>query len=549
MKRIFTLMLLFIAFRSDGQVVINEIYPIPSSSNHEFFELFNNNPGITTSMDSFSLVCYFEEPGNKKGFYVLDLPALNVAPLSYFVGAAAKPFNYQGVTNCTTANFSWNDTAFLNNNNGYLKKWVKATNIPAAIDGNNFYDLEAVPSNFNDFFNKVGGGNATYNVFLYKNGVLMNCFFGGVGGATMMPSYIIPMPDLFVDMAGTASDHTIQFSTYGSIAVEYVTQDVGTDNGFIRLRDGYCGSWTKSSAQVNHTPGATNGGSSEEDESVKVAAVIAPGNAQTGPYVIYDIVAALASSFPISMYVYKDDGSTAGSLDTGDTFLGSNTENILTDGPFQTYFTAPLTGVMIVVYSNAGCIMRIIHIPNTGGVLPLTLTDFKAVKTTSGHTLTWKTQSNEMASSIELQLSNDGVNFTAYNAITPVDVNGTASYSYNINEVTNGTFFRVKLKDLEQKIIFSPLVYIDNKKSIPGLVIRSAAEANVISAIYTAPESTQATVSVYNSNGSRVMTKHLAVTKGQQQLLLPLQGPIGTGIYIMEVITSNDRQTSRFIRR
>src|SRR5688572_10521176 len=105
MKRIFTLMLLLLTAHSKAQVLLNEVYPIPSPTNHEFFELFNNNPGASVAMDTFSLVTYFEEPGNKKGFYVLDMPALFVGPLDYFVGAADSPFNYQGIMNSNSADF------------------------------------------------------------------------------------------------------------------------------------------------------------------------------------------------------------------------------------------------------------------------------------------------------------------------------------------------------------------------------------------------------------------------------------------------------------
>jgi hypothetical protein len=550
MKRFFTLILLTMSCQLHAQVLLNEVYPIPSPGNHEFFELYNNNPGASISMDTFSIITYFEEPGNKKGFYVLDLPAMNIGPLDYFVGAAGSPLNYQGITNSNSADFNWNDTAFLHSNSGYLKKWVLSTNVPAAIDGNASYDLETISLNLNDFFNKIGGGGSSYNVFLYRNGVLANCFFGGVGGAAAMPSYIIPMPDLFVDMAGTATDHVLAFSTYGSVAVEYVIQDVGTDNGYIRLRDGYCGTWNKSSAQVNHTPGVTNGGSSLEDLSVSVAAVISPGNAQTGPYVLYDIVGALASSFPISMYVYNDNGSTTGSLDVGDTFLGSNREDVLTDGPFQTFIPPHTTGILIVVYSNAGCIMRMIHLANTNGVLPLALTDFKAVKDISGYELKWKTQSNELASSIELQSSSDGIHFISLSTMFPTSVQGIENYSFRINQLNSPTYYRVKMKDIDQKIIYSSSVFLDeNKQTIPVLVVRSTIEGNLLRAEYTAQESAQASISIYNTSGSRIMSKNIAVIKGQQQLLLPLDVPFGTGIYILEVMTSTDRQTSRFLRR
>jgi hypothetical protein len=191
------------------------------------------------------------------------------------------------------------------------------------------------------------------------------------------------------------------------------------------------------------------------------------------------------------------------------------------------------------------------HSPaNTNGVLPLTLTDFKAVKDNSGYELKWKTQSNELASSIELQSSTDGVNFNAINIMFPTSAHGTENYSYRVNNLNAPTYFRVKMKDLEQKIIYSPAVFIDDKKqTIPVLVVRSAIEGNLLRAEYAAKESTQATVSVYNTSGSRIMSKHIPVLKGQQQLLLPLDVPMGTGIYILEVMTSTDRQTSRFLRR
>ena len=36
----------------------------------------------------------------------------------------------------------------------------------------------------------------------------------------------------------------------------------GNDNGYMRLSDGKCGVWAKSSSAVNHTPGQSNGSAS-----------------------------------------------------------------------------------------------------------------------------------------------------------------------------------------------------------------------------------------------------------------------------------------------
>ena len=151
MKQICTLLLTLVGIlNANAQAVLNEVYAIPGMARQEFFEFYNNSTS-PTSMDNYTMVTYFEE-GSKKGFYVLDIPNLTVGPMGYFVGSSSMPFNYQGVSNSTTTNFSWNDLAFLAANNGYLRKWVIGTNVSAAIDGNANYDLDVVPPNFNDFF-------------------------------------------------------------------------------------------------------------------------------------------------------------------------------------------------------------------------------------------------------------------------------------------------------------------------------------------------------------------------------------------------------------
>ena len=79
MKKIFTLCLLIcIVIVSRSQAVINEFYPQPGNGNSEFFELYNENNSLEY-MDNYTLVLYYEEPGGKSGFYVLDFPNDSVA--------------------------------------------------------------------------------------------------------------------------------------------------------------------------------------------------------------------------------------------------------------------------------------------------------------------------------------------------------------------------------------------------------------------------------------------------------------------------------------
>ena len=234
----------------NAQVILNEVYSEPGVGKQEFFELYNINTSNTpSSLDGYTVVSYFEE-GSKKGFYVLDLPNLFVASKGYFVGASAIPFNYQGTANSTAANFSWNDPN-LPLNYGYMRKWV--SNGGTASDGNNNYDLETLPVDFNDFFSRRSGSGATYNAFVYKNGNMVNSFFGGTGGNATMPDFITDMPMFKLEVVTASNTHT-HVLNFGSLknkpieSIEYVTQDIGSDNGYIKTRDGFCGTWTKSSS-------------------------------------------------------------------------------------------------------------------------------------------------------------------------------------------------------------------------------------------------------------------------------------------------------------
>ena len=356
-----TCMTLVVAAQSQ---VLNELYTIPNNGKHEFFELYNNSIYQTpTSMDTYTMITYFEGAGSEKGFYVLDMPNLLVQPKGYFVGSAALPFNYQGVSNSTKSNFSWNNIAFLAANNGYMKKWVVGNAVPAAIDGNANYDEQPVPVNFNDFFYRRTGGQGSYSVFIYNNGILVNAFFAGTS-ATVTPSFIIAMPALHVQMAGGVA-FDINFSTYANINAEFANAEAGSDNGYIRNRDGICGSWSKSSAGVQHTPGETNGPQSAISGSIVVFATVERGLTPTdSSTVIYNILSAPAAALPITVSIYIDNGTAIGELDPSDGFLASNVVSAANGTEYRINFVPRNASVIVTITTPAGCYDKVVYVSN-----------------------------------------------------------------------------------------------------------------------------------------------------------------------------------------
>jgi hypothetical protein len=549
MKKIFTLLLAALGCATaNSQAILNEVYAIPGSARQEFFEFYNNST-LPVSMDNYTIVTYFEE-GGQKGFYVLDLPALLIDAQGFFVGSSSLPFNYQGVSNSSNSQFSWNDLAFLAANNGYIKKWVMGNTVPAIIDGNAAYDLAPVPANFNDFFNKIGGSGATYNVFVFQNGIVKNIFLGGTGGDTFLPTYIVGLPSLYVDMAGTAPDFTINFSSYATANPEYVTQDVGSDNGYIRLRDGYCNTWTKSSAQVNHSPMVSNGGDEVEvDGEISVSAAILRGSAASGSTVNYDVVAGPSVEFPLTLYVYLDNGTVFGELDVNDTFLETKVENTVTDGAFSTIFQPYTENILIQTMTSAGCIDNIVFIPNVG-VLPVKLISFEGKKTVQGNTLNWTVAENESGKLFEIEKSNDGRNFTKLNIKNTTNRSGSEQYSFTDANASSASYYRMKLVDRSGKSFYSNVVFIgSNTTNKPGITLAVNPVESYLSFTYAASTNSMTTINVYSTSGAKVLSQRMNLIQGNNTIAIAADGRLYTGAYILEVTNDKEISRAKFIKR
>ena len=546
MKTISTLIIvLVLAANANSQVILNEIYCIPGNSRNEFFELYNNSTSASPEpMDAYTVITYFEEGGGKRGLYVMDLPSLTVAPRGYFVGSSALPFRYQGVTGATTTDFSWNDLAFMFNNNAYLAKWVVGNNVPAAVDGNAFYDLESIPANFNDFLPRVGGSGATYYVFVYKDGNLLSAFFGGTGGATYVPNEITSLPALFVDMYGAPADFTVDFSTYGSAPFEFVVEEAGSDNGYIRQNDGFCGTWVKSSSQVNHTPQGPNNNAGTITGLVTLSSVVTPGNAANGSIVHYDVVAAPANAMPVLLYVYLDNGTTPGQIDAGDTFVESNTAINVDDSGFYTTFKPFNAPVLIMVNTAAGCIDKIVF-PPVAEILAVDIINFEGDK----KQLKWTVGSNEDGKAFEIEKSINGTRFVTVNVIHATNKTGTETYTMYQSTSETEAYYRLKVINKTDGITYSKTIKVEgNSYTKPTLVILQNPVQTNLKLTYTAASNGEATLNIYSISGARLFSKTISCTVGTNSFSLPETTQISRGTYIVEIQSKDTRSIEKFIK-
>jgi hypothetical protein len=546
MKKILPLIIInFFVLVSKGQVLLNEVYPEPANGKSEFFELYNTSvSGAPQSMDHYTMVTFFESPA-EKGFCVMDLPNLYVRPKGFFVGSASLPFNYQGVSNSNASDFSWNSSSFTSNN-GYIKKWKYQSN--NSSDGNQYYDEVVLPPNFNDLFQKRTGVGSTFSIFLYKDGVLINAVCLGTGGTSDVLPAIVSMPPLFIDMAGSAQDFTIDFSTYATAPVETVSQDAGTDNGYIRERDGLCGGWTKSSSQVQHTPQLSNGNVDATLGTVSATAIIVLGTSQSPSSFIYDVISASTSSFPIELQVYKDNGPTFLSLDSADEYVESNIENVVSDGPFTTFFTPNYMNMLLVIKTNAGCIDKVLYAVN-GGILPLRLIYFNGNSAGDITKLEWKIAQNESTKKLEIQNSSDGTNFTTIAAMNGSNKQGEDIYNYSVPASPKKIYYRLKITGIDQTVRYSNIISVNTKTEKDNFYILQNPTTDILKMQITASNSQAVDIRVYDLSGRLRIEKKMTVNQGSNFISLEASRKLTTGAYVVEVTNNHEKLVDRFIKQ
>jgi Secretion system C-terminal sorting domain len=553
MKTKFTLsvILLVASLCSKAQVLLNEVYTDPGGNKHEFFELYNTHTSASPeSLDNYTLVTFFEFTGGNGdlGFYVMDLPNLSITPRGFFVGSAALPFSCQGITNSTASDFNWNSAAFLSGSTGgYLKKWVhKQGNL---TDGNPDYDESSLPADFNDFFYRRNGIGASYTMFLYKNGVLVNGVIFGTGGYTEVIPIIIALPKLYIDMSGSATDFEIDFSTYGTALIEDVTESAGSDNGYMREADGKCGGWLKSSSQTEHTPQRSNGTVDINDGVISVSTVITRGNALNGSVVKYDVVSAPVTTFPITLEVYNDNGPDTMSLDGVDLFFESNTETVVSDGPFNTTILPHDANVLIVVKSNIGCIDKILFVPNVP-LLPVKLISFNGNLNDDNIRLNWYTASNEQAGRYEIEKSFDGKDFENTKMIIPTGKSGDEQYSFEEEMATGKIFYRLRVTDKSGVVTYSKILSFSKATgTTQALNIIGTNVTDKITVSVQSEKNQAMDISVVSMNGNLITKQKLNVSKGNTVTTLSLPSAMNSGIYIARLSGENVNSTAKFIKQ
>ena len=544
MKKFFTLFLFAItAIFSKAQVVLNEVYPDPGATFQEFFELYNTstNP-VPESLDNYTLVAYYEEAGGKSGFYVLDLPNQTVNAKGYYVGSSLSTFAIQGQSGLS-ANLNWN----LIPAGGALTKWQKS--------GSSYISV-AVPANLNDLFVKISGGggsSAAFQIFVYKNGMLVNGIMGG-SNANAIPASLKAMPDLFVDMTGSSPDFTIKFSSISDNSAEYITGTAATNNGYYRQYDGKCGVWKLSSTAADYTPGQSNGSAAAVLGTVTISSTISAYIADpTELLVTYNLTAGPADAFPMVVEVYEDLG-IIGQLDASDLLVDSKNIGSVSVGSQSVIIPTVYDGAIIVAKSPAGCYDQVIVLPalQAKSTLPIHLISFQGnMNKNNKVTLNWTVADNEIANNFEIERSFNGKDFTTVGVVFASEKMGTENYLFY--ETTSGTdkvMYRLKMIDEHHEVNYSRiLIFLLKSTNTNNIKIIGNPVNDKLTFSYTSPATQIIDVKIYDISGRVLLNKKVNSLEGSNVISLPLSSTFKAGMYVVEVNNGTELHSSKFVKQ
>jgi hypothetical protein len=438
------------AFLADAQLIMNEFYvrPNPQQNHQEYFEL-KNTTAVPENADCYSLVTYFENSG-QYGFYVVNMPSITVNAHGFLVGSTSAPtFQYQNGTG--NSDFNWNA--------GAINRYVYT---------NGVLTLNNTGAPFNDIFIKsngdANGQNGVYAMFLFKGSVLVDAFLGSNNSITI-PSYITMLGQLNDASGAPCGALSYDFTNINNEADNLfgnVIPEAGTDNGYIRVGAG-CGNdgvWEKSSSPSEHTPGMPNIGNHGNPSQGEM--IQAELNCVDNTHVSYNITGGSNGAFPVKVSLYYDaNGSQF--LDDGDVFIGSQTDNSVSDPTKMFTHEAGQEDFIFVFDGKGDCYDTVMPLNCPAAILlPVTFTSFTATKTGNTVSLKWATASESNNKGFSVQRLQGNGNWQTLGFINSAAAGGNSNsllnYSFSDAAPAKGVSqYRLQQVDLDGRSKYSDI--------------------------------------------------------------------------------------------
>lgn len=436
----------FAISKAQLEVVINEIYPSPSSGNHEYIELYNTT-GSAINLDCYTLVAYSTVGSGSA--WVFQLPDVTLDPFGHYVFASGLPILFQNGSYNGSNAYNWNTAG--PDGTASLTYYTRSGN---ALTG-------GVDSTTNDLIPITGGPTENMALMLFSpDGTLMNGFFANSN--ELVPTSITTLSALSIPVSGTCTTPiSLDFQGISAPEAEVfkLTQTTGNDNGYYREKDGLCGSWKKSANPGSLSPGESNGEPLNVETLVLTSAIGSCGEYITTFDVGITVTDATLLPANYSIYIDMD---FSGNLSAADSLVTSGQITTTTQVTINDVGILNNHTMIIQVTTAAGCIQVRRNFDLFCSTLPVVLKTFTAVRSQSNVNLKWETATEENNKGFYIQRRIGAGTWQTVGYVTSQAVDGNSSlplfYQYSeLNSVKAISQYRLMQVDLDAKITFSSI--------------------------------------------------------------------------------------------
>ncbi len=191
-------------------------------------------------------------------------------------------------------------------------------------------------------------------------------------------------------------------------------------------------------------------------------------------------------------------------------------------------------------------------ISQTIAALPVELVSFKAVKNTSGVSLTWETASEKNNTGFEVQSSTDGKNYERIGFVA--SVNGTSSslqrYAFT-DKASNKeglAYYRLKQIDLDGTFEFFTAKVVDLGRTGSAVSAYPNPFQNQFAVNLTSAVAEAAVITVTDMTGKTVYTTTAQLQKGTNTLNVTLKDQ-PAGIYMLNATAGNQTYINRLVKQ
>ncbi|MFT3825272.1 MAG: lamin tail domain-containing protein [Chitinophagaceae bacterium] len=174
-------------------------------------------------------------------------------------------------------------------------------------------------------------------------------------------------------------------------------------------------------------------------------------------------------------------------------------------------------------------------------ILPITLTDFTAVKQNSTVKVSWKSSEEINSDAYVVERSHDGITFTSIGTVAAKGV--PADYSLiDKSPLTGNNFYRLKMVDKDGAFKYSKVVKVNFALQLAIHINPNPATTRVNISVENTKD--PVTIQVIDVNGRLV--KQVAKTQNLQNIQVSVQG-LTKGFYTVKVISSTEVVTQKLL--